>query len=341
MKGPNCYASTNFLLIGWYTEERPNNRMLLSLRSGISTEVRWALDRLCRLSNNEKFSLKAYPGLTDALFEWPERFVAGYDSNAAVLDDLFVIPQDYERLRRNALESLFVLRNASVHEANALELATHSHTRPLLAQTLQKIKPSSDPNIEYIIHVIDILHSISAIPAVHSLSSSYNFVPVILDILRQTSHRSLAITCLTTLDIIISSHTNSIQISPDSPALTTALRYLPLFSDKPLLNASLNYIYAHLSYPSMVKSFLLHPNMPGVLRLLVSLLISEQAEETVTHTIGEPVVTVPATVTATKVHEMTEAEFNELLPKPEPQRCYEWCDIFRVCFASCNILRLG
>ncbi|EIN13967.1 hypothetical protein PUNSTDRAFT_56613 [Punctularia strigosozonata HHB-11173 SS5] len=314
----------------WYTEERPNNRMLLSLRSGIPTEVRWALDRLCRLSHNEKFSLRSYPGLTDALFEWPERFISGYDEDKADLDNLFVASQDRQGLRRNALESLFILRNASVHEVNALELHGHAHTRPLLAQTLQKIKPTSDVDVEYLIHAIDILYAIFTVPSSQPPSRSHNFGPAILHILRYTSHRSLIITCLTTLDIIMSNHGNSFQVSPDSPALTAALHYLPLFSDKPLLNASLNYLYAHLSYSSMVKAFLLHPGMPSVLRLLVSLLISEQAEETVTHTIGEPATTVPATVATTKVHELTEAEFNELLPKPEPQRCYEWMKIMFV-----------
>jgi len=46
--------------------------MVLVLRSGIPEEVDWALDRLLWLCSNEKFLLSAIPGLTDALFSWPE-----------------------------------------------------------------------------------------------------------------------------------------------------------------------------------------------------------------------------------------------------------------------------
>ena len=49
--------------------------MLLALRSGIDSEISWALDRLTRLCNNEQFVLRAIPGLTDALFEWPVWYV--------------------------------------------------------------------------------------------------------------------------------------------------------------------------------------------------------------------------------------------------------------------------
>ena len=56
---------------------------MLALRSGIPEEVSWALDRLLRLCSNEKFLLSAIPGLTDALFAWPEWYV-----ERAVLDKI-------------------------------------------------------------------------------------------------------------------------------------------------------------------------------------------------------------------------------------------------------------
>jgi hypothetical protein len=48
-------------------------------------------------------------------------------------------------------------------------------------------------------------------------------------------------------------------------------------------------------------------------------------EESVSLDISGPVQTVPALVTTTRDHELTKDELDELLPKPEPQRCYDWC----------------
>jgi chromatin structure-remodeling complex subunit RSC9 len=75
----------------------------------------------------------------------------------------------------------------------------------------------------------------------------------------------------------------------------------------------------------MAKAFLLHPDMPSVLKLLVSFLLSEQVEESVSLDISGPVQTVPALITTTRDHELTKDELDDLLPKPEPQRCYDWC----------------
>src|ERR1700728_4748048 len=76
---------TKKLFLGWYTEATPLNRMLLSLRSGIDADIGWALNRLCRLCDNEQFVLKTIPGLIDALFEWPEWYAnEGYKEHAEV-----------------------------------------------------------------------------------------------------------------------------------------------------------------------------------------------------------------------------------------------------------------
>ena len=76
----------------------------------------------------------------------------------------------------------------------------------------------------------------------------------------------------------------------------------------------------------MAKAFLLHPEMPGVLRLLVSFLLKEQQslEEKVTLDITGSVRTVSTNVLSTRDHELTKDELDSLLPKPEPQRCYDW-----------------
>jgi len=131
------------------------------------------------------------------------------------------------------------------------------------------------------------------------------------------------------LTLLLSHPSNASHLDANSPAFAAAIRYLPLFIDKPLVSACVDYLYVHFSHPAMAKAFLLHADMPGTLRLLISLILEEQVEETVSLDISGVVHTVPALKVATQDHELTKEELDDLLPKPEPQRCYEWCIFFR------------
>ncbi len=57
---------------------------------------------------------------------------------------------------------------------------------------------------------------------------------------------------------------------------------------------------------------------------MVSLLVAEQVEETVSLDVGAAVHTAPALTPSIRDHELTKEELDALLEKPEPQRCYEW-----------------
>jgi len=74
----------------------------------------------------------------------------------------------------------------------------------------------------------------------------------------------------------------------------------------------------------MAKAFLLHPDMPSVLKLLVTQMLSEQIEDTVSIDIGGPIHTAPAQAVLIKDHELSKEELDTLIALPEPQRCYEW-----------------
>ncbi|KAJ6604833.1 hypothetical protein DFH09DRAFT_1123912 [Mycena vulgaris] len=332
---PPVQRSANTIIDGyerWYTETVPNNRMTLSLRSGIKQEVNWALDRLCRLCHNEQFLLRNVPGLIDALFEWPEWYVVeGYRASTDI-QSLFSLPPDLAAKRRHALESLFVLRNAAMHETNAQELLYHSHSMPLVFNALDRLKPDLDEHSEFLLNTVEFFHSLSAkyVVAPHPVRTLWNPIPPLSQIAASSCNRSLIISALTTLTIILGNPPNMSQLSPDSPALVSALRYLPLFIDKPLVDASLNYLYVHLSHPAMAKSFLLHPEMPSMLRLLVSLILSEQVEETVTLDVTGTVHTTPSVAVTIRNHELTKPELDGLLGEPEPQRCFEWMKIMFV-----------
>ncbi|KAF8633038.1 hypothetical protein AX15_001628 [Amanita polypyramis BW_CC] len=310
----------------WYTETVPNNRMTLSLHSGIHSEVAWSLDRLCRLCHNEQFILKTIPGLIDSLFEWPEWYVSeGYkainDANV-----LFSQPPEYARQRQFALESLFVLRNSSFNEQNAWEIFHHSHTLPLILNALHTLDPEQDDNIEFILYCMDIMQTVSPKIVLSSTTAESNPLPPLLKMASQSKDRSLIIGSLTVLTLIFSNPANGSALSPTSPALGASMRYLPLIIDKPLLDGCLDYIYTHISHVSMARAFLLHPKMSSVLKLLVNILISERPslEEKVTLNVTGVIHTIPSANLSTRNHDLTKEELDSLVELTEPQRCYDW-----------------
>jgi len=299
--------------------------MLLSLRSGIDTEIGWALDRLCRLCDNEQFLLKAIPGLTDALFQWPEWYAKEGCKEHSEMNLIFSPSPPQERRRRHALESLFILRNAALNDPNALELASHPRTRPLTLMILYNLEYDMDENAEFLLYACELLQAVaSTILLPSNLPAQFSPLPPLENIVSQSSNRSLIIAALTSFALIFSNPSNAIHLVPNSPAFRASVKCLPLFVDKALIEPCLNYLYIHLSYPAMAKALLLQSDMPSILRLLVSLLLSEQVEETVTLEVGGTVHTTPALTVNMRDHELTKDELDSLLEQSEPQRCYDW-----------------
>jgi chromatin structure-remodeling complex subunit RSC9 len=168
--------------------------MMLALRSGMAEEVSWALDRLLRLCSNEKFLLSAIPGLTDALFAWPEWYV-----ERAVLDKIsslenprvgargrgHIVPSRIEGAtkkskksqmqalfadepgdaikRRHALEAITILRTATAYnDANVQELLDNARSRTLILSALHQLELDSDENEEFLVNVLEIFHDLSS-----------------------------------------------------------------------------------------------------------------------------------------------------------------------------------
>lgn len=309
---------------GWYTDATASNRMVLSLRCGIHTEIGWALDRLHRLCINDQFILKTIPGLTEALVEWPEWYVreGHLDSEK---DVIFTLSAEEGRKRRHAVESLSILRNSAVNEPNATELASHPRTQAFLFGALTNLDVDSDANSEFLLNTLELLQAISQRILLPQISADgKDPLSSLQHIADHSNNRSLIIAALTLLGQLFSNPSNLSRLNADSPALFASIRYLPLFVDKPLVEAALNYIYAHLSHPPMTKALLHHHLMPSTLRILVSLLLTEQVEETVSVDIPITVRAIPAATVDVPDHDLTNEELERLLPLPEPQRCYEW-----------------
>jgi chromatin structure-remodeling complex subunit RSC9 len=302
--------------------------MLLSLKSGIEAEMGWALDRLWRLATNDQFVLTAIPGLTDALFELPEWYAReGYKNNTDI-PSIFSLAPEKEQKRRYAAEALLILHNAAfINDYNTPELSAHPRTIPFLFSAIHNIDPTaSDVDAEFVLMSVELLQAVTANVNLASLSKAYPepLLPI-ENLLEVSTDRTDILAALDALGLILSTPRNISFLRSNSPAVTAAIRYLPLIDvDAPLVESCLNFFYVHLSHPPMAKAFLFHPDLPAVVRVLVNVLLAQQNEEIVTKEIGPPARTMPAITPSSQNHVLTPEEFSHVLPLPEPQRCYEW-----------------
>jgi len=295
--------------------------MLLALRSTIDSEIDWALSRIVRLTQYPEFlPLKSIPGILDALFDWPEWYIENWDKLSADQSIFTNIDHDLRRNRTRALNALVALRNASLTEANMVELADNPRTRKFIIAALHNLDRTRDTNQEFLVHVIDLLYSLAGGLIVSP--NSPNPIRPLEEIAATSPNRALILTSLQTLMRMINNPLNAPNLSPDSPALHAALRYLPLFEDRFLLSAALEYLQAYLSNQAMAKAFLLHPSLAPTLRLLATLLHRDQVSVTTS-------VDIPQSVTVslpldTKPAELSVQQIEALAALEEPERCQNW-----------------
>ncbi|KAI8449240.1 hypothetical protein BY996DRAFT_7501782, partial [Phakopsora pachyrhizi] len=130
----------------------PQNRILLSIRSGIDSEVNYGLEILLAASyyEPEVVQVSNFQGLVEALFE----IIRTYSSPGPFED------QEEGSRRRCALEAALILRNLVVQDYNALPIATNPRTLPSLIDGLQLCKDDSDP--EFLSLLLDILEVVAS-----------------------------------------------------------------------------------------------------------------------------------------------------------------------------------
>jgi chromatin structure-remodeling complex subunit RSC9 len=298
--------------------------MVLSLKSGIHHEVNWALDRLCRLCDNERFHLQELPGLIEALFEWPRWLLHDGLAAQTPAHALFSSPAEHEKKTRHALLSILVLRSASLNLPNATALAASPRTRPLILAALQRLDPAHDTHAEFLLYTVELFLAILPVAPGTALAfpPGQNPIPILADLAHSSSNRSLAIAALSTLSLIFAEPQNAVHLRSTTSALDSAVRFLPAFTlgDKELSEACVSYLYTHLSNSHMAKAFLLHPDMASTLRLLIMLLVAEQEEETNMIALGPAPVLGPPP----RFRMLSALELEELGPMPEPDRSLHW-----------------
>lgn len=304
--------------------------MVLALRSGLHDEIDWALLRLVVLSHEhgDRFRLHTIPGLTDALFEWPHWFIEQNQPKntlptAAIENTLFSTPDDLARKRKHAIESLLALRNVAAYEENVTHLLLHRKVVSLVPALIKL--PLTETNNEFVYYGLELLQSFAGAIVLRPPGYTAPVIPVdaIQKIAQTSSDRSMIIASISCLSLLFSNPQNTSFIQLDSPALLRSIQLLPLRNDSMLLTTCLDHIFAHLSYPAASKSFLLHPEMPNMIKVLVNILRMEQKEETKSQAIGPPVKTF-VEEKAREDFELSQEQLIALAAKPEPDRAFEW-----------------
>lgn len=298
----------------------PNNRMVLALESGITSEVSWALSRLIRISASDRPTLTAFTALPDALCQWPEWFLEHGDDEDSIT---FSPSPRYTINRRLALNSLLVLKNTAIGEEGATALAKCQRVRRLLFRTMEQYQRPTDSTLEFLLTAMDIFrYTVQKWPA----APSPDQVNSLVSIVGRSNDRAIMISGWSSLHNLLDTFTTVIHVKPESEALNAAIRVLPLTLDSQLTTAALDYILAHVSHPALAKAFLHHPEMPQVLRLLVQQLLWDQQKllEPVTVKLGDPVKTAIAQNNAIGLLELSREELDEMSILSEPLRVTKW-----------------
>ncbi|QRV83381.1 rsc complex subunit rsc9 [Ceratobasidium sp. AG-Ba] len=322
----------------WYLENDVSNRMVLALRSGILTEVGWALLRLGNLAHqwSNRFSLQSMPGSLDALFLLPDWYIENAPNNEA--EDIMFSGDKETWLRRSyALEAVLILRNVALEETNFRSIVEHSHTVPFIRDALCKLSPA-ELHAEFIIYTLELLHALGPHLQLPPLPSPDNpaqksanrkkkrkrgekpLIPVarIAEIAATSNDRAMILASLSALTSLFSVPGNTPHIESCSAALDAALRYLPLTQDKPLLTTALDYLFAHLSHAPASKAFLMNPSMPEAVKLLVAILRLEQRDEYRLQELPPQPVAANTAPPTHKDYELSPEELRKLIPIPEP-----------------------
>ncbi|CAE6427068.1 unnamed protein product [Rhizoctonia solani] len=326
----------------WYLENDVSNRMVLSMRSGIPSEVGWALTRLGNLAHQwgNRYSLQNMPGSVDALFALADWYIDNATSNTAT--DLFSSDKETWTRRAHALEALLILRNSALEESNMRPILQHPYVVPFIHNALSKLQPA-EAHAEFVVYTLDMLQALGpqlVLPPPPSEESIRRqslrrkkkpkhgkpLVPVarISEIAATSDDRALIISALSALTALFSVPENTPHIEACSQALDAALRYLPLTQDRPLITTCLDYLFAHLSYAPVSKAFLMSPQMPEAVKLLVAVLRLEQREEIRNHDLPPAPAPANPLPPTHKDYQLSLDELQKLIPVAEPARSIQW-----------------
>lgn len=314
-------------------------RILMSLRSGIDSEERWALASLIHSSFNsaEKFSLKYNDVLTNVLLtriidaqkangKNTQASAASVSENIFPFDDTSVSSETLGAQQRT-LEALLVIRNFSIESENAEYLGKQKLCRDVVTYGLDT--SNYGVNNEYLHYCIEILESISFY--IVCTSSEDPLFTAVVGLVQTSSDRSILVPALRSLSrLLIRDEKNIAKLLPVTFVSQQIMRYL-LTRDYELLAASLDFLYQYTAHASNISKLVSSSDTLSIVatrqhlvRLLTFGMKAPEADY-----VRQPRRT-PKPVPATPPV-LTEEILAELLTYSEPERATQW---IRACYEN-------
>lgn len=267
----------------------PRNRLFLALRSGVPSEVDWALPRLVvgSYEHPERFKLELWVDSISALIYWPGVFISQLEKSSIITGVRngtiaskkrklisALIPEwtDDPVVEKRATESLLVVRNCSFIPNNAILMCRES-LLDLIERFFQLpydcLLETTVKYPEFTSHLLSIIQGI--LPNLKSPSSSILsiFAEILPKLLVDTRDNAMINHIL---PILI--HVGSLPNLPPIPTdlIPHILNLITLTPPTPLLELLLDLLFVLSSNSTYCRQILTHPNFPGYIKNLIPLL---------------------------------------------------------------------
>ena len=319
--------------------------MILALRSPLIEENDWALERLLRASSihNERFNLDKWANSVEALLTWPERLLEFVSMSSRGTGSTGLAwewsRKEEDALRRRAVESLLVLRNAGINDGmNGKLLCGSNRLKTFLQTFLSDISEEVLFNhlTEHLLLVLDILHNSASSPSFNISSSAKTSIPNSLSPFLKFKDRAVLVGTFR-LILALASPTpqnNPPVVHPTHPliakAITSALTCLLLTSnpdDTILRSLALEMLYEFSTESVEAAVILRRKDIAGIFRILAKglyegceetvhefeLAVESKGMEGIQEEVGPPEGNVP-----------TRAELELIAQQVEPSRSMYW-----------------
>ncbi|KAA8909049.1 hypothetical protein TRICI_004669 [Trichomonascus ciferrii] len=253
-------------------------RITMGMRSGIPSELDWALTALLQVScnNPHMFELKYHGDLLSAILErilnrW---YLEDYSEQLESLGSLALSDAQHKELQM-ILEALLILRNASLDPENGQLLAHDPRCREVIERGLN-LPVAVDVFAEFRLYCLEMAESVCFHITPESAEDPL-FVAT-LNAVSAGEDRGHVIPSLRALSrLLIRDEKNIVQDLPDA-VLSQVCSYL-LVDDDELVSAALDFLYQFTSHASNVAR-LLQPDLQG--------LCCKHLVRLITHRLREP-----------------------------------------------------
>lgn len=281
----NSYGSQNGAKIGAGIQGAPFMvRIALALKSGIISELDWALYHLVRLSyeqgNNLRFD--RIPDLAETLIKKLYEFLKDMSNkdSSVFCEDIFNEDSDdwsvdYQSRKKldKILEAALILRNLTLLSDNAIYLARLEMTHPTLVLGIKQMEDFS--SIELKQYCMDIIEAVSFYTVI---SDENDDLYLSLCKFLECDDRAMLIGALRSLARLALHDSNNRLLQNISPSVLYRIRLLLNLNDEELLGSALDFMYQYTTYKVNTQNILELDDVHDLVDQLVKLMMF-QAEE--------------------------------------------------------------